>query len=186
MIELNAPIIGQFRCCLILVNFLKEQYTTESKFFSPNSIPFINSNLVSGKSILQNIFRHSWRNQKKLDNGIFTCGVFIDLEKAFDTVNHNILLSKLDHYGIRDNALNWIRSYLTNQTQFVKLNGSESKNGNICCGVPQGSILGPLLFTIYINDMHQAVSSSKMHHFADDTNILLSNNTVDKNIKQRI
>ena len=99
--------------------------------------------------------------RKNLDNGIFTCGVFIDLEKAFETVNHNILLSKLDHYGIRK--------------QFVKLNGSQSKNGNICCGVPQGSILGPLLFTININDMHQEVTSSKMHHFADDTNILFSN-----------
>ena len=66
-------------------------------------------------------------------------------------------------------------SYLTNRKQFVKLSGSQSKNGNICCGVPQGSILGPLLFTFYINDMHQAVTSSKMHHFADDTNILFSN-----------
>ena len=63
-----------------------------------------------------------------------------------------------------------------NRKQFVNLNGSESKNGNICCGVPQGSILGPLLFTIYINDMHQAVTSSKMHHFADDTNIFSNKN----------
>ena len=75
--------------------------------------------------------------RKNLDNYIFTCGVFIDLEKAFDTVNHKILLSKLDHYGIRDNALKWLTSYLTNRKQFVKLNGSQSKNGNICCGVPQ-------------------------------------------------
>ena len=87
-------------------------------------------------------------SEKKLDNGIFTCGIFIDLEKAFDTVNHNILLSKLDHYGIRDNALKWLTSYLTNRKQFVKLIGSQSKHGNICCGVPQGSILGPLLFTL--------------------------------------
>ena len=113
--------------------------------------------------------------RKNLDNVIFTCGVFIDLEKAFDTVNHKILLSKLDHYGISDNALKWLISYLTNRKQFVKLNGSQSKHGNICCGVPQGSILGPLLFTIYINDMHKGVTSSKMHHFADDTNLLFSN-----------
>ena len=103
--------------------------------------------------------------RKSLDNGIFTYGVCIDLEKSFITVNHKILLSKLDHYGIRDNALKCLTSYLTNRKQFVKLNGSQSKNGNIY----------PLLFTIYINDMHQAVTSSKMHHFADDTNILFSN-----------
>ena len=95
-------------------------------------------------------------------NVIFTCGAFIDLEKAFDTVNHNIILSKLDHYGIRDNALKWLTSYLMNK-QYVKLNGSQSKHGNICCGIPRGSILGPLLFTIYINDMHQSVTSCKMH-----------------------
>ena len=91
--------------------------------------------------------------------------------KAIDTVNHKILLSKLDHYGIRDNALKWLTSYLNNRKQYVKLNGSQSKHGNICCGVPQGSIL----FTIYINDMHQTVTSSKMHHFAYDTNLLFSN-----------
>ena len=113
--------------------------------------------------------------RKKLDNGIFTCGVFIDLEKAFDTVNHKILISKLDHYGIRDKALKLLTSYLMNRKQFVKLNGIQSETVNMCCGVPQGSILGPLLFTIYINDKHEAVTSSKMHHFADDTNLLFSN-----------
>ena len=65
--------------------------------------------------------------RKNLDNGIFTCGVFIDLEKAFDTVNHKIILSKLEHYGIRDNALKWLISYLMNRKQFVKLNGSQSR-----------------------------------------------------------
>ena len=69
----------------------------------------------------------------------------------------------------------WLTSYLMNRKQFVKLNGTQSKTGNICCGVPQGSILGPLLFTIYINYMNEAVTSSKMHHLADDTNLLFSN-----------
>ena len=111
---------------------------------------------------------YAWlkKSEKNLDNGIFTFRVFIDLEKAFDTVNHQILLSKLQHYEIRDNALKWLTSYLMNRKQFVKLNGSQSKHGNICCGVPQGSILGPLLFTIYINDMHQAVTSSKIFSLA--------------------
>ena len=63
--------------------------------------------------------------RKNIDNGIFTCGVFIDLEKAFDTVKHKILLSKLEHYGIRDNALKWLTSYLNNRKQYVKLNGSQ-------------------------------------------------------------
>ncbi len=113
--------------------------------------------------------------RSNLDKGLFSCGVFVDLEKAFDTVNHEILISKLDHYGIRDNALKWVQSYLTNRKQLVTLNGAKSKQMDISCGVPQGSILGPLLFIIYINDMHQAVKSSKVHHFADDTNLLYSN-----------
>ena len=112
--------------------------------------------------------------RKHLNNGIFSCGVFVDLEKAFDTVNHEILLSKLEHYGIRENALMWIQSYLSNRKQRVKINGVNSRDEIISCGVPQGSILGPLLFIIYINDMHKAVKSSIIHHFADDTNLLFS------------
>ena len=118
--------------------------------------------------------------RKNLNNGQFSCGVFIDLEKAFDTVNHNILLSKLEHYGIRDTSLSWIASYLSNRKQSVKLNGVNSKHKIVSCGVPQGSILGPLLFIIYVNDMHSAVKSSIMHHFADDTNLLFSNKNPNK------
>ena len=118
--------------------------------------------------------------RNNLDNGEFSCGVFIDLEKAFDTVNHQILLSKLDHYGIRETALTWIASYLSNRKQSVKLNGVNSKYERVSCGVPQGSILGPLLFIIYVNDMHTAVKSSIMHHFADDTNVIFSNKNPNK------
>ena len=96
--------------------------------------------------------------RSKLDNKTFSCGVFVDLEKAFDTVNHKILISKLDHYGIRGKANNWIKSYLTNRTQTSQIvtNGFKSSNLNITCGVPHGSILGPLLFIIYLNDMDNA------------------------------
>ena len=100
--------------------------------------------------------------RNKLDNKIFSCGVFVDLEKAFDTVNHSILLAKLDHYGIRENALAWIRSYLSNHKQSVSSNGATSSTLDISCGVPQGCILGPLLFIIYINDMHHALEKNNV------------------------
>jgi hypothetical protein len=80
----------------------------------------------------------------------------------------------LEHYGVRDNSLEWFRNYLTNRNQCVSANGAESKRLEINCGVPQGSILGPLLFIIYINDMHSALKKSIVHHFADDTNLLFS------------
>ena len=113
--------------------------------------------------------------RKCLDNKTYACGVFVDLEKAFDTVNHSILLSKLDHYGIRGKSNIWMRSYLSNRSQYVSINGSPSPKLEVSCGVPQGSILGPLLFLIYINDMHNALQLCVVHHFADDTNLLYSN-----------
>ena len=119
-------------------------------------------------SIVENI-------RDKLDNKTFSCGVFVDLEKAFDTVNHSILLKKLDHYGIRGQANKWFSSYFSRRQQKVSLNGESSNYSKISCGVPQGSILGPLLFLLYINDMHCAMKNSLVHHFADDTNLLCSN-----------
>ena len=112
--------------------------------------------------------------RSNLDNKTYSCGVFVDLEKAFDTVNHKILIAKLDHIGIRGVANQWIESYLKNRNQTVKLNGFTSQSKNISCGVPQGSILGPLLFLIYINDMNKAFDKCSVYHFADDTNLLFS------------
>ena len=86
--------------------------------------------------------------KESVDKGKFGCGIFIDLRKAFDTVNHDILLLKLEHYGIRDNMLNWFKSYLSNRKQYVFLNGESLEVKDITCGVPQGSVLWP--FTILI------------------------------------
>ena len=106
-----------------------------------------------------------------LDNKRLGCGIFIDLQKAFDTVNHRILLSKMEHYGIRGCALEWFKSYLSNRKQYVFVNGSNSNLLPINCGVPQGSVLGPILFLIYINDLPNASKKLTFYLFADDTNI---------------
>ena len=115
-----------------------------------------------------------------LDGGKFACGVFIDLQKAFDTVDHSILLRKLDHYGIKGIANDWFRSYLTDRSQYTSVNGFDSERRDMNYGVPQGSVLGPLLFLIYINDLHNAIKFSTVHHFADDTNLLITNVSIKK------
>ena len=110
--------------------------------------------------------------RKNLDEGNIGCGIFVDLQKAFDTVEHDILLSKLEHYGIRGLANDWFKSYLSNRKQYVSINGYDSNLADVKFGVPQGSVLGPLLFLIYINDLNQALRFCKVHHFADDTNLI--------------
>ena len=106
-----------------------------------------------------------------IDSNELTCGIFLHLSKAFDTVNHDTLLYKLDHYGIRGPANNLLKSYLSNRKQFVKIGKHKSKLKEITCGVPQGSVLGPLLFILYINDLHKACTTGNTRIFADDTNI---------------
>ena len=107
----------------------------------------------------------------------------MDLSKAFDTVNYDILFMKLYHYGIRGVALDWIKSYLSNRFQFVQFNSSASSLEKINCGVPQGSILGSLFFLIYINDICNVSSLAKVILFADDTNLFFSNNDPNELIK---
>ena len=120
--------------------------------------------------------------RKAIDDGKIACGVFLDFQKAFDTVDHDILLAKLEHYGIRGIPLKLFKTYLTERTQHNK-DISETLPINI--GVPQGSVLGPLLFLIYINDFHNIVTYSDIHHFADDTNLLYASKSI-KDINRRV
>ena len=103
--------------------------------------------------------------------GNVALGVFIDLKKAFDTVDHGLLLAKLGHYGVRDGALALLESYLAGRSQYVVYGGVESARGDVRCGVPQGSVLGPLFFLLYVNDMVRACGGLDLVLFADDTNI---------------
>ena len=95
-------------------------------------------------------------------------------------VEHSILLKKLSHYGIRGTALNWFKSYLDNREQFVSVNGTDSTKTRIKYGVPQGSILGPLLFIIYINDIPEIAKFAKFILYADDANIILTGNNMNE------
>ena len=111
---------------------------------------------------------------KSFEENKFTLGVFIDLSKAFDTVNHKILITKLKNYGIRNKNLKWFISYLSNRKQFISCDEQHTDMANITCGVPQGSILGSLLFLIYVNDLYKASKILNPIMFADDTNLFFS------------
>ena len=110
--------------------------------------------------------------------GLFSCGIFIDVKKVFETVNHDILLCKLHHYGFRGIINEWFASYLNNRMQTIQIGQHVSNKAIVTCGVLQGSVLGPLLFLLYVNDMYQCSNKLKFYLFADDTNILYA----DKNL----
>ena len=103
-----------------------------------------------------------------------------DISKAFDKVDHSVLLTKLDHYGIRGSALQWIKSYLINRKQHVTVNGTKSTSNIMNYGVPQGFILGPLLSITYINDIPEIAQYAKFILYADDANIIISANTIEE------
>ena len=131
----------------------------------------------AGKSTIEAILNHLQFVYDELDSGNLVISLFLDFRKAFDSINHEILLKKLHHYGIRGLAHKWFSSYLSNRQQFVSINGVCSGQCEVSYGVPQGSILGPILFLLFINDFPKCNPFFKYTLFADDTTLSCSFNS---------
>ena len=142
------------------------QYVNDNGHFSSGQSGFLRLHSTV-TCLLKNT--DDWYNGMDLERLVGL--VFIDLKKAFDTVDHSILCKKLNHYGVQQGELSWFESYLSNRKQFCRVNGVDSKIGGIEFGVPHGSCLGPLLFLIYINDLPQTVQDSTVSMYADDTSL---------------
>ena len=117
--------------------------------------------------------------QTQLDEGKYCVGVSVNLKKAFDAIDHNILVRKLDCFGIKGIANKWFCSYLKKRKQFVSVQNNVSSVKEILTGFPQGSVQGSLLFLIYISDLQKSIRFSKTYHFADDTSIIQSKPLLD-------
>lgn len=149
-----------------LVSDQLSQYMETNGLFSNNQSGFLRLRSTV-TCLLKNT--NDWYNG--LDLGKLVGLVYVDLKKAFDTVDHVILIDKLAHYGLENRELSWFKSYLNNRKQFCRVNGVASDIGDIEVGVPQGSCLGPLLFLIYINDLPEAIHDSTVSMYADDTSL---------------
>ena len=128
------------------------------------------------QSALLNMIEN-WK--KELDKGNYIGAIIMDLSKAFDTINHNLLLAKLGAYGFELSSIKLLRNYLSNRKQRTKINGNFSSWMDILCGVPQGSILGPLLFNIFINDIFNFVENTRLCNYADDNTLYSSHQNYD-------
>ena len=175
----NADDVGNFRPISLLTSFSK----LLEKLIYSRTIRFLNTCNILVNSQFGFHQKHSTTHViimlidkvgKAIDNMSHTVGIFLDFSKDFDTINHEILLYKLSHYGIRGKTLKWFRSYLTGRTQFVSINHPNSNSELISCGVLQGSLLGPLLFIPYINDFQNSSTVLSFLLFAGDSNIFLS------------
>ena len=150
----------------------KLMYTRLINFFEKNDVLFHGQfGFRANHSTTQALILITDKIQKAIEEKLFSCGVFLDLSKAFDTVDHSILINKLQHYGIRGITNKWFNSYLDDRKQFVSVGTIKSDLNDIVCGVPQGSVLGPLLFLVYINDFNNSSDLLDFHLFADDSNL---------------
>ena len=147
------------------------QYFQENSLLSNNQYGFRkgHSTELASLALVESII-------KDLDNNLLPISIFLDLSKAFDTIDHNILVSKLSYYGFNNKSTDLIKNYLHARTQYVSYDNTSSKFQKLSTGVPQGSVLGPLLFLIYINDISNASSLFRVLSYADDTTLTSSFN----------
>ena len=150
--------------CKQLVNYLEK-----------HEIPYkFQFDFRKGHSTSQAIAEIADNLRNAIDNNLYSCGVFLDFSKAFDTVNHTILLKKMEQYGIRGVSLQLFANYLANRQQYVQMGNTVSSEQTMTCGIPQGSSLGPVLLLIYINDLPNCSSALTFRIFSDDTNVFAS------------
>jgi exonuclease III len=148
-------------------------YLERNQLLSPNQFGYRNQRSTELATVLL-----TDTIRKAVDNGHVTVAVFLDLSKAFDTLGHDVLLEKLKSYGVKGLAFNWFADYLFQRSQVVKLGQELSAPCSLVCGIPQGSILGPILFLLFFNDFEKCLSHSQLLQFADDTVIYVSSKCV--------
>ena len=183
-VSMNLLTIEPYQFCLHFQNYLKYLFIKRLIY------SIYDHNIISES---QFGFRHNRSTElatsyvisklcNAIDHNIFSMCIYLDLSKAFDTVNHDILISKLEHYGVRGTALDLLKSYLCNRNQCASFHFVNSTRRVITCGVPQGSVLGPLLFILYINDICNTSDTITFCLFADDTSLLYTHNNIDEAI----
>ena len=173
IIPVYAKRFGRLMCKRIISFLYENKILSEAQ-----------SDSSKGKSIDTAVQSFIGRIQKALDKWVHTIGIIIDLEKAYDILNHKLLLEKLFYYGIRGSTILWLRSYLTHRKQYIEICRSDSRNMRVNIYrssymeinqvVPQGSVLGLLLFLLYINDLPVNISEENLVMFADDIKVLIS------------
>ena len=179
----NSRIVGNYRLISILHTLSKiiekimksrvSSYLKKEDIMSKEQYDF-----RSGLSTSDAILEFTDRCTVNSDNKLFTIAVYLDLSKAFDTVDRNIMVSKLERMGIRGVVRDWFESYLTDRRMFVSTGGVNSDMKTVNIGLPQGTVFSPYLFSLYVNDMNKSSSKLNFVHFADDTNVFMSGNNL--------